>query len=82
MQISIDETVENAVKTSAPGRVVRYIVNITNNGNVPDVPSLNNHTATRDGDALLWGELPGMGALEGWSVEWKMLKQIGVDVAS
>ncbi|MCS5533059.1 MAG: hypothetical protein NZ736_02230 [Candidatus Poseidoniaceae archaeon] len=82
MQISLDETVENAVKTSAPGRVVRYIVNITNNGNVPDVPSLNNHTATRDGDALLWGELPGMGALDGWSVEWKMLKQIGVDVAT
>ncbi|MDA1131431.1 MAG: hypothetical protein O3B00_08035 [archaeon] len=82
MQISMDETVENAVKTSAPGRVVRYIVNITNNGNVPDVPSLNNHTATRDGDALLWGELPGMGALDGWSVEWKILKQIGVDVAS
>ena len=64
MQISMDETVENAVKTSAPGRVVRYIVNVTNNGNVPDVPSLNNHTATRDGDALLWGELPGMGALD------------------
>jgi len=82
MQISMDETVENAVKTSAPGRVVRYVVNITNNGNVPDVPSLNNHTATRDGDALLWAELPGMGALDEWSVEWKMLKQIGVDVAT
>jgi hypothetical protein len=82
MQISLDPTVENAVKTSAPGRVVRYVINITNNGNVPDVPSLNNHTATRDGNALLWAELPGMGALDGWSVEWKMLKQIGVDVAT
>jgi hypothetical protein len=82
MQISMDDTVENAVKTSAPGRVVRYVVNITNNGNVPDVPSLNNHTATRDGDALLWQQLPGMGVLSGWSVEWKMLKQIGVDVVT
>ena len=45
MQISMDSTVDNAIKTSAPGRIVRFELNITNNGNVPDWPTLNNHTA-------------------------------------
>ena len=35
MQISMDPTVDNAVKTSAPGRIVRFTFNVTNNGNVP-----------------------------------------------
>tara|TARA_B100001093_G_scaffold68951_1_gene59232 strand:- start:32779 stop:37869 length:5091 start_codon:yes stop_codon:yes gene_type:complete len=82
MQISMDETVDNAVKTSAPGRIVRYEFNITNNGNVPDWPTLNNHTSNRDGEALIWNELPGMGALDGWSVEWRLLKQIGTDLTT
>ena len=80
MQISMDPTVDNAVKTSAPGRTVRFAFNITNNGNVPDVPTLNNHTAQRDGDTYLWNELPGMNMLDGWSVEWFMLKQLSADV--
>ena len=80
MQISMDPTVDNAVKTSAPGRIVRFMFNVTNNGNVADVPTLNNHTAQRDGDALLWNELPGMNMLDGWSVEWFMLKQLSSDV--
>jgi hypothetical protein len=33
-----------------------------------------------DGDALLWNELPGMNNLEGWSVEWFLLKQLNADV--
>lgn len=80
MQISMDPTVDNAVKTSAPGRIVRFTFNVTNNGNVADVPTLNNHTAQRDGDALLWNELPGMNMLDGWGVEWFMLKQLSADV--
>jgi len=80
MQISMDPTVDNAVKTSAPGRIVRFTFNVTNNGNVPDVPTLNNHTSQPDGDALLWNELPGMNNLEGWSVEWFLLKQLNADV--
>jgi hypothetical protein len=80
MQISMDPTVDNAVKTSAPGRVVRFTFNITNNGNVPDVPTLNNHTSQNDGDTLLWSELPGMNTLTGWSVEWFILKQLSADV--
>jgi len=80
MQISMDPTVDNAVKTSAPGRIVRYTFNVTNNGNIADVPTLNNHTAQKDGDSLLWNELPGMNMLDGWSVEWFMLKQLSADV--
>jgi uncharacterized membrane protein len=80
MQISMDPRVDNAVKTSAPGKIVRYTFNVTNNGNVPDVPSMNNHTAQRDGDELVWQTLPGMNMLDGWSVEWYMLKQISADV--
>jgi len=82
MQISMDATVDNAIKTSAPGRIVRFELNITNNGNVPDWPTLNNHTANRDGEALIWSELPGMGALDGWAVEWRLVKQIGTDLTT
>jgi len=80
MQISMDPSVDNAIKTSAPGRIVRFTFNVTNNGNVADIPTLNNHTAQRDGDSLLWNELPGMNMLDGWSVEWFMLKQLSADV--
>ena len=80
MQISMDPTVDNAVKTSAPGRIVRFAFNVTNQGNVPDVPTLNNHTAQIDGDSLLWNTLPGMNQLTGWNVEWFMLKQLSSDV--
>jgi hypothetical protein len=82
MQITMDETVDNAVKTSAPGRIVRFEVNITNNGNVPDWARLDNHTSQRDGEALIWSELPGMGVLTGWDVEWRMVKQIGTDLTT
>ena len=43
MQIWIDETVESQIKTTAPGRTVRYLLNVTNNGNVPIFPR---HTTT------------------------------------
>ena len=79
MQISMDPSIDNAVKTSAPGRIVEFVVNVTNAGNVPDVPSLHNHTSSKDGSTgnLIWNTLPGMGALDGWKVEWKMVDYIG-----
>ncbi len=80
MQISMDPTVDNAVKTSAPGRIVRFTFNVTNNGNVPDVPSLNNHTAQRDGDSLLWNELPGMNVLSSWDVDWFIMRQVSAEL--
>lgn len=82
MQISMDPTVENDVKTSAPGRVVRFIVNITNAGNVPDVPTLNNHTSTRSGTDITVEEEPGMGTLTGWDVSWRIIRQVGLDLES
>ena len=80
MQISMDSTVDNAVKTSAPGRIVRFTFNVTNNGNVPDVPTLNNHTAQRDGDSLLWNELPGMNVLSSWDVDWFIMRQVSAEL--
>ena len=80
MQISMDPTVDNAVKTSAPGKIVRFTFNVTNNGNIADVPTLNNHTATRDGDSLLWSELPGMGALSSWDVDWFIMRQVSAEL--
>ena len=80
MQISMDPSVDNAVKTSAPGRVVRFTFNVTNNGNVPDVPTLNNHTAQRDGDSLWWNELPGMSVLSNWDVDWFIMRQVSADL--
>jgi hypothetical protein len=82
MQISMDKTVDNDVKTSAPGRVVRFIVNVTNAGNVPDVPTLDNHTSDRSGTDILVEESPGMGTLAGWDVSWKIIRQVGMDLES
>jgi hypothetical protein len=53
---------------------------VTNNGNVPDVPTLNNHTAQRDGDSLLWNELPGMSVLSSWDVDWFIMRQVSADL--
>jgi uncharacterized membrane protein len=83
MQISMDPSVDNSVKTSAPGRIVEFVVNITNAGNVPDTPSLHNHTSSKDGSTgnVVWSTLPGMGALSDWSVDWKMVNYVGSDVS-
>ena len=82
MRISMDAAVDNPVKTSAPGRVVAFEVNITNFGNVPDTPSLHNYTTTGAGDDIVWNTLPGMGALSSWSVTWMQVERLGSDVYS
>ena len=79
MQISMDPSVDNDVKTSAPGRIVEFIVNITNAGNVPDTPSLHNHSTQRDitsGNDIM-NTLPGMGTLSDWYVDWKIVRYVG-----
>ena len=82
MQITMDPSVDNDVKTSAPGRIVEFVVNITNAGNVLDTPSLHNHTSSKDGSTgnIIWNTLPGMGALSEWSVDWKMVNYVGSDL--
>ena len=64
MQLTLDPFVESSVKTTAPGRTIRFIMNLTNNGNVPDIPTLHNHTKKGDGN---WDQEPGMNALAGWA---------------
>jgi uncharacterized membrane protein len=63
MQIWLDPSVESQVKTTAPGRTVRYLLNVTNNGNVPDTPTLHNHTKSGND----WDDRPGMGSLSSWN---------------
>ena len=76
MQIWIDETVESQIKTTAPGRTVRYLLNVTNNGNVPDIPTLHNHTMSGSD----WNEQPGMGSLSNWLVEFAMVEDFDTEL--
>src|SRR5210317_1768475 len=48
MQISMDPTVDNAIKTSTPGRIVRLTFKVPKNGNVADIPrsTTTPHSAT------------------------------------
>ena len=61
MRIELDPAVESRIKTTAPGRVVRYTMNVSNFGNVEDHPSIHNHTQNTAG----WDEIPGMNTLSG-----------------
>ncbi|MED6338428.1 MAG: hypothetical protein VYC12_05305, partial [Candidatus Thermoplasmatota archaeon] len=81
MEITMDPKVDNSIKVSAPGKIVSFAVNITNNGNVQDWPKLYNHTADSQGNDLVWSQSPGMGSLEGWSVEWRTIKKISNDLS-
>ena len=78
MQISMDPSIDNPVKTSAPGRIVEFVLNVTNAGNVPDTPSLHNHTSNKGTTGnMVWNTLPGMGTLSDWRVDWKMINYVG-----
>ncbi|HIH80752.1 MAG TPA: hypothetical protein HA303_05985 [Candidatus Thalassarchaeaceae archaeon] len=70
MRIELDPLVESRIKTTAPGRIVRYILNVTNYGNVADQPTLHNHTKTGAG----WDSVPGMNTLSGWQVNFALLE--------
>ena len=70
MRIEIDPAVESRIKTTAPGRVVRYTMNVSNFGNVADQPSIHNHTQTGAG----WSPTPGMNTLDGWKVNYALIE--------
>ncbi len=76
MQIWIDESVESQIKTTAPGRTVRYLVNVTNNGNVADIPTLHNHTKSGDH----WNTVPSMGVLHEWNVRFAMVEDFDTEL--
>jgi len=71
MQLLLDPFVESDVKTTAPGRTVRFNLNVTNNGNVPDRATLHNHTV--DLSSGMWNERPGMSHLEKWQISWAIM---------
>jgi hypothetical protein len=71
MRISLDPAVESKIKTTAPSRIVRFTVNVTNHGNIPDQPTLHNHTVDVAG---VWGVSPGMYALSTWRIDFALLE--------
>lgn len=71
MRISLDPAVESKIKTTAPSRIVRFTMNVTNYGNVPDQPTLHNHTMDSNG---IWGASPGLGPLSDWDVDYAILR--------
>ena len=76
MRIWLDDSVESQVKTTAPGRTVRYLLNVTNNGNVPDIPTLHNHT--KNGE--VWSRDPSMGSLDTWTVRYAMVEDFDTEL--
>ena len=70
MRIELDPLIESRIKTTAPGRVVRYTMNVSNYGNVDDHPSIHNHTQNTAG----WDPVPGMNTLSGWTVNYALIE--------
>ena len=70
MRIELDPLIESRIKTTAPGRVVRYTMNVSNYGNVEDHPSIHNHTQNTAG----WDPVPGMNTLSGWTVNYALIE--------
>ena len=72
MRISLDPSVESRIKTTAPSRIVRYTLNVSNFGNVDDQPTIHNHTY--DDVNKVWAVSPGMGSLSTWNIEYALLE--------
>jgi hypothetical protein len=71
MRITLDPSVESKIKTTAPSRIVRFTLNVTNFGNVPDQPTIHNHTIDAAGG---WGVMPGMNTLSNWDIKFALLE--------
>jgi len=71
VRVTLDPSVESKIKTTAPSRIVRFTLNVTNHGNVPDQPTMHNHTVDTLG---VWGVNPGLGALSTWEIEFALLE--------
>ena len=77
LKITLDPAMESKIKTSAPGKTVRYLMNLTNAGNVPDVPMLHNHTRLGGGGG--WDPLPGMNTLSKWSISYALVEDFDTE---
>ena len=71
MRISLDPSVESKIKTTAPSRIVRFTLNVSNYGNVPDQPTIHNHTY--DDVNNIWTVRPGLGSLSTWEIDYALL---------
>ena len=70
MRITLDPSVESKIKTTAPSRIVRFTLNVSNFGNVEDRPTVHNHTIADN----VWGVKPGLGPLSTWEIEYALLE--------
>ena len=70
MRIELDPAIESKIKTTAPGRTVRFTMNVSNFGNVDDHPSIHNHTENSAG----WDPVPGMNTLSGWNINYALIE--------
>jgi hypothetical protein len=77
MQISLDPTVESKIKTTAPSRIVRYTLNVSNFGNVEDQPTIHNHTY--DDVTNVWSVRPGLGSLSTWEIDYALIEGFGTE---
>ena len=71
MRITLDPAVESKIKTTAPSRIVRFTLNVTNFGNVPDQPTLHNHTKNVND---VWTPSPGLNTLNTWKIDFALLE--------
>jgi len=77
MRIDLDPLVESRIKTTAPGRIVRFTMNITNFGNVDDQPTIHNHTID---DSNSWNPIPSMAPLlSNWQVTYALLEDFDTE---
>jgi uncharacterized membrane protein len=77
LRITLDPAMESKIKTSAPGRTVRFLMNLTNAGNVPDTPMLHNHTKLPGGGG--WDATPGMNTLSKWMITYALVEDFDTE---
>ncbi|MED5306695.1 MAG: CARDB domain-containing protein, partial [Candidatus Thermoplasmatota archaeon] len=77
LRITLDPAMESKIKTSAPGRTVRFLMNLTNAGNVPDTPMLHNHTKLGGGGG--WDSTPGMNTLSKWMITYALVEDFDTE---
>jgi hypothetical protein len=77
LRITLDPAMESKIKTSAPGRTVRFLMNLTNAGNVPDTPMLHNHTKLGGGGG--WDPTPGMNTLSKWMITYALVEDFDTE---
>ena len=71
MRVTLDPSVESKIKTTAPSRIVRFTVNVTNFGNVEDRPTIHNYSYIQESD--IWALLE-YSTLSAWEIDFALLE--------